>query len=315
MRDARLLIREARQLLRKRGHRLKTAVLEELERTVDSLDQARQAGDDETARDRLQKLDRLLDKHLASARKSAAREYSESIGIAVIIALLLRAFVVEAFKIPSGSMIPTLRVGDHIFVNKFTYGLRVPFTHVKFFNQKPQRGEVVVFIYPEDESKDFIKRIVAVGGDTVEVRDGRIWINGDPIEREKLPGPCVYTDWNEEMAIWERHVCDAYLEHNDETTYRVVHDQLSPQPPDFGPYRVPEGEVFVMGDNRFHSSDSRMWTTTSTVPETYIKGRALIVWWSSRNWFDGVRWKRFFDLVHTEDREQLKSPNTDAEDP
>ena len=101
-------------------------------------------------RERLEKLDELVERQLAFGRKSAVREYAESIGIAVLVALLLRAFVVEAFKIPSGSMIPTLQVGDHIFVNKFIYGLRIPLTNIKFFRRKPKRGEVIVFIYPQD---------------------------------------------------------------------------------------------------------------------------------------------------------------------
>src|SRR5690606_10630642 len=137
----------------------------ELAARIDALEAACEAGDGERMRVELARLDDLADEHLAFARKSTTREYVESIGIAILIALFLRAFVIEAFKIPSGSMIPSPEIGDHIFVNKFLYGIRIPWTRTKFLQlRKPRRGEVVVFIYP-CESKDFIKRIVAVEGD------------------------------------------------------------------------------------------------------------------------------------------------------
>src|SRR4029077_6359438 len=122
-------------------------------------------------------------------------------------------FVVEAFKIPSGSMIPTLQVGDHIFVNKFIYGLRVPGTNIKFGMtvRKPRRGEVAVFKFPKDPDKDFIKRIVAVEGDTVEVRDTQLYVNGVPRPRVHLDGtPCEYEDFEELTGRWEHRVCDAW---------------------------------------------------------------------------------------------------------
>src|SRR5439155_15472210 len=116
-------------------------------------------------------LDDAMDAHLSKARKSTVGEYSESIGVAVAVALLLRAFVVEAFQIPSGSMIPTLEVGDHIFVSKFSYGLVVPFSNKKIFEfRHPSRGDVIVFKYPQDPSIDYIKRVVGLPGETVELR-------------------------------------------------------------------------------------------------------------------------------------------------
>src|SRR5262249_15719410 len=118
---------------------------------------------------------------------------------------LLRAFVVEAFKIPSGSMIPTMEVGDHIFVNKFLYGLRIPFTKLKFFEwRKPQRGEVIVFIYPVDPDKDFIKRVVAVEGDTVEVRHGILYVNGKEIQHHRQPGEYPFWDYDERTDRWSQ---------------------------------------------------------------------------------------------------------------
>ena len=136
-----------------------------------------------------------MDEHLAFARKSSLREYAESIGVAVAIALLLRAFVVEAFQIPSGSMIPTLEVGDHIFVSKFSYGIGIPFTYKKLFQfGQPRRGDIIVFRYPADPEVDYIKRVVALPGEKIEVRKNEIFIDGKLMPRENVKGPCSYED-------------------------------------------------------------------------------------------------------------------------
>src|SRR5262249_24079637 len=156
------------------------------------------------------------------------REYVESIAIAVLIALFLRSFVVEAFKIPSGSMIPTLQVGDHIFVNKFIYGVRVPWTNIKVGMgiRKPKRGEVIVFKFPKDQEKDFIKRIVAVEGDTVEIRDNVVWVNGQPTERvHDTQARCEYEDYAEETGRWDHRRCDAWRETMGEHTYQTIFDR------------------------------------------------------------------------------------------
>ncbi|MCC6749397.1 MAG: signal peptidase I [Deltaproteobacteria bacterium] len=257
------------------------------------MDAARREGHYGKLRAGLDRLDELLDKHLAFGRKSALREYAESIGVAVLVALLLRAFVVEAFKIPSGSMIPTLKVGDHIFVNKFTYGIRIPWTNLRFFTRKPHRGDVIVFIFPQDESKDFIKRIVAVGGDTIAVRNNHVYVNEKPIQRVGVKAPCSYPDSEEGSDHYEVRQCAAFDEEQDAQRYRVIQD-TGGFPSEMKPTKVPEDHVFVMGDNRDNSHDSRVW---GFVPGSHIKGKALIIWWSSGQ-PNGVRWRRFFDLVH-----------------
>lgn len=171
-------------------------------------------------------------------------------------ALFLRASVVEAFKIPSGSMIPTLRIGDHILVSKLSYGVRLPFTtNSAYVFSQPQRGDIVVFTRPdedvtplEDESEiNIIKRVVGLPGDTVEVRDTKLYINNQPIDEE-------YARW-EEGGIREGN---------------------------FGPERVPEGHVFLLGDNRDHSRDSRFWQQPF-LPIERVKGRAMIIYWSWDN--------------------------------
>src|SRR5688572_15096467 len=187
--EARALVRGARRGARTYGYRLSKPVVAEINDAAEVLETARLSGDHDEICGALAKLEHLTDRHLSFARKSTLLEYVWSIAVAIGIALVLRAFVVEAFKIPSGSMIPTMEVGDHIFVNKFIYGLRVPFTRIKFFEwRKPRRGEVIVFIYPQDPGKDFIKRIVGIEGDRLEVRQDVLFVNGEPVPHEREPG-------------------------------------------------------------------------------------------------------------------------------
>lgn len=316
-RDAGLLLRETRRLLRRYGHRLKETASDRVLKAADALRQARDGDDLEGFAERLGELDGLLDKHLAFGRKSTLREYAESIGVAVLIALLLRAFVVEAFKIPSGSMIPTLRVGDHIFVSKFIYGVRVPWTHLKFFTASPARGEIVVFIFPGDESKDFIKRVIAVAGDTVELRlDGPfvngLRVDGHVVARRAVDRACAYLDVEEGQSSGETRQCRAFIEQNDGQRHYVLKHVVDPVSAALPleeywadprcrfrerllrPFRVPEGHVFVMGDNRDNSQDGRCW---GFLPLENIKGKALFIWWS-RSTAEGIRWRRIFRPVH-----------------
>jgi signal peptidase I len=196
--EARALVRAARRGLARYADRIPPGVRDDLKLGADSLERARLDGDGAAMRAELVDLDELVDEHLAFSRKSTAREYVESIGVAVVIALLLRAFVVEAFKIPSGSMIPTMQIGDHIFVNKFLYGVRIPFTDSKLFTwRSPERGEVIVFRNPCDPDKDFIKRVVAVAGDTVEVRCDMLYVNGKRVASELVDERARYWDFHD----------------------------------------------------------------------------------------------------------------------
>ncbi|MEK6776086.1 MAG: signal peptidase I [bacterium] len=182
-----------------------------------------------------------------TGKKSFWRENFEAILIAVVLALFIRTFVVQAFKIPSGSMLETLQIGDHILVNKFIYGTHIPFTHISFFHiQKPQRGDIVVFKYPVDEQRDFIKRVVGTPGDTVEVRNKIVYVNGERLNDED------------------------YVVHRDSIIIPGQRDN-------FGPVTVPENCYFMMGDNRDGSFDSRFW---GYVKQEQILGKALIIYWS-----------------------------------
>ena len=203
-------------------------------------------------------------------RKSAFREYAEAILVALVLALLIRTFVVQAFKIPSGSMEPTLEIGDHILVNKFLYGVKIPFTDLSFWAwEQPQRGDVVVFTYPLEPEKDFIKRVIAVGGDTVRMVNKKLYING----AEAYDPHAVY----KEGTLLPGGGGDAQKRDN------------------FGPITVPPGKLFVLGDNRDRSLDSRFW---GFVPLGEVKGKAFIIYWSWNSQETNVRWKRLGRLIH-----------------
>ncbi|MDO9585067.1 MAG: signal peptidase I [Syntrophales bacterium] len=199
--------------------------------------------------------------------KSKLREYIEAIVIAILIALFIRTFVVQAFKIPSGSMKPTLQIGDHILVSKFIYGVKIPFIRKNLIPiSDPKRGDIVVFIYPVDRSKDFVKRVIGIGGDTVEIRDKKIYING-------LPYNCAYGVYTDDMLI-----------------------PGAAQPRDnFGPVTVPPETIFVMGDNRDQSYDSRFW---GVVDLKDVLGKAFIIYWSWNRDDISVRWNRLGHLLH-----------------
>jgi signal peptidase I len=204
-------------------------------------------------------------------RKKFFKEYLEPIIIAVIIALFIRAFIIQAFKIPSSSMEPTLQVGDHILVSKFIYGIRIPYTDIKLFQyNKPRRGDVIVFIYPKDHSKDFIKRVIGTEGDKVEVVRNKIYIN------DKL----TEDPWGH------------YMEKNDLRKFFQPMER-------YGPEIVPKDSLFVLGDNRDNSQDSRFW---GFVNLNAVKGKALIIYysWNGRapDLLDKVRWVRLGKLIH-----------------
>jgi len=299
--ESRHLLKEARRILKKKGNTLPGAVTATVRAAIQGVVDATAAADVDRMRKANITLDEVMDDHLSFARKSTLREYAESIGVAIAVALLLRAFVVEAFQIPSGSMIPTLEVGDHIFVSKFSYGLSIPFTDTKILQySQPSRGDVIVFKFPQDTSTDYIKRVVGLPGDTVEVRQGQLYVNGNEIHRERVPERCHYSEVST-AGVPDDHDCERWVE----TLGKKVHDTiLEPAHPaqDHPRTVIPPGEVFVMGDNRDNSYDSRKW---GTVKMNLIKGRALIIWWSRGNsapnpvgWAKAIRWKRFFTVVH-----------------
>jgi signal peptidase I len=357
--EAELLMREARAALAlKRNLRGKAG---ELAAVVKEVDAALVAKDLQKVRHGLPALDALVDEVIKRPDKSTTRDYIESIVAAILIALALRAVVLEAFKIPSSSMYPTLEINDHIFVNKFIYGIRIPFTTIKLFEwRKPKRGEVIVFIQPCEPDRDYIKRVVATEGETVEVRCHVVYVNGKPVENRMVQGEgCTYRDQTEETLQWSTRTCSEYVERVDGHEYHTYHDPNRPlrderlareggllagdardfpsldranlAPPscpmqsDGLPvgthnqkpgkivvtkehagacepqmhYVVPPGHVFVMGDNRSNSNDSRYW---GSVPIENIKGKALFIWLSygefqGWNLVQGLRFDRIGNFV------------------
>ncbi len=219
------------------------------------------------------------------ARKSIVREYAEAIIVAMLLAFAIRVFVVQAFKIPSGSMIPTLLIGDHILVSKLSYGLQWPtdckvklaFPPVTCYASKtliefgkPRRGDIIVFRYPEDEDKDFIKRIVGLPGDRIQIVNKTVYINGQPYD---------------DRAFTQR------------VDPGVIDGAINPRD-NFGPVTVPEGAYFVMGDNRDQSLDSRFWGFVSA---DKIRGNAFRIYWSwsgQGKWYEWVRWERIGKAIH-----------------
>ena len=225
--EASQLVREARTALAvKKGLRGKAGDLEtsvaEVERGLADRDLAR-------VRRGLPALDALVDELIKRPPKSTTRDYVESIGAAILIALALRAFVIEAFKIPSSSMYPTLEIGDHIFVNKFIYGVRIPWTNTKLFElRKPRRGEVIVFMQPCTPDRDYIKRVVALENDTVEVRCNVLYVNGTAVPNAYIDGDCQYQDYDEYTHTWSTRYCSRYRETVDGLAYDVFHDAERP---------------------------------------------------------------------------------------
>lgn len=191
--------------------------------------------------------------------KSSVRDYAESVFIALIMALFIRTFIVQPFKIPSGSMEETLAIGDHLLVNKFIYGIKVPFFGKTILDiGSPKRGDVVVFEYPKDESRDFIKRVIGTPGDIIEIRDKKVFVNSAP-----------YKNPHEVFRATE-----------------ILPKEEGPRD-NFGPVKVPDNSYFVMGDNRDNSYDSRFW---GFVGKEHIKGHAFIKYWSWDNNNLKVRW-------------------------
>ena len=263
---ARILQKEASRILKKHGRRLAAEPADAIRTCIDSIDTHRRAEDWERLEDDAERLDELLHQHASFARKSALRETVENISVAVLIALGLRSCFYEPFKIPSGSMMPTLLAGDHIFVNKFVYGVQVPFTTTVVGKGigEIRRGDVIVFRYPLDETEDFIKRVIGLPGDEIRVSGRNIAIKRpgedefEVVAREKLDRRCI-----DEQGKVEPN-CQLFEETIDDATYVVRYilsvEDRSDLLPKSRVIRVPEDHLLVMGDNRNQSHDSLAWT-------------------------------------------------------
>ena len=209
----------------------------------------------------------MTDDTSSPKRKSTIREYAEAIFIALLLALFIRTFVVQAFKIPSGSMKNTLLIGDHILVNKFIYGIKNPFSGSTWVPVKqPRRKDIIVFRYPVNPSQDYIKRVVGIPGDRIEVKDKKVYVNDALLDED-------YT------IFLDNKIIPGNVQSRD----------------NMRPVTVPDGSLFVMGDNRDNSYDSRFW---NFVELKAVKGKAFILYWSWNKENTSVRWNRIGDLIH-----------------
>jgi signal peptidase I len=330
--EARLLLREARRA-GPRGERGPAGLGEAIQEVEAGLSR----GDLARVRRGLPQLDELAGE-LPREPRSLLGEYAWAFGSLIAIVLLIRAFVIEPFKIPSTSMLPTLEINDYIFVTKFSYGVRVPGSYRKVLQQSPDRGEVIVFIQP-CEDRDFIKRVIGLAGDRIEVRCNVVYVNGEAVPSEHVPGDC---DLSPDLGRDGDETCSRYRETLGGVTYDTFYAADRPKrdparlPAGDTPYGdfpkfellptcasrnqrpgtvvrtrpaetaapcdpqlhyvVPDDHVFVMGDHRDGSRDSRAW---GSVPIENIKGRALFRFLSYYDFsWSGMRWGRMGDLIH-----------------
>ncbi len=226
------------------------------------------------------------------------RDLMKALALCLLAVVVVRSFLFEPFKIPSSSMVPTLLIGDHIFVSKFNYGLSVPFTKVEFLRLgEPKRGEVIVFLFPRDESLHYIKRVVGVPGDRIQFRGRDLFVNDQPIEKEPIAD-----DKEIELVTGNKQFTGLLFKEKLGNAVHYVKYSNSPSY-DFAAVNrtevVPPDKFFVMGDNRDDSYDSRSW---GFVPRENIKGRAQMIWLSldqEPGWgLDKVRWVRCGTLIH-----------------
>lgn len=217
------------------------------------------------------------------------REYLLTLLVAVLFALFVRNYLITAYKVPTGSMQPTLKPGDFIFSSRLAYGVQLPFAAKKIETSHPGRGDLVVFSYPNQPEVNYVKRVMGLPGDRIQIKQGRLILNEEPLQYEKLLGTQVD---NPNYELFE-----VFQEQYKASSWRVIF-QKNDQDKNFGPIVVPPGELFLLGDNRDASDDSRYW---GTVPAAQVMGKVVLIWLSldwQQKWgedrYPSVRWKRVF---------------------
>lgn len=220
------------------------------------------------------------------------RDYLLSISLAILLALLTRAFLIGVYKVPTGSMQPSLKPGDFIFVSKLKYGIKIPFTNYKLFESEPQRGDVLIFNYKPKDDIVYVKRVVGLPGDVLEIKERRLIVNGIPME---------YSLIENDRDNPQSELFDVWSETSNLSTIRVIFEKNTTGQ-NYGPYTVPQGEVFVLGDNRDASDDSRYW---GSISQSLIIGRVSLIWLSldltstvNDASLPQIRWNRIFKTLH-----------------
>ena len=267
---------------------------------LNELEKALESNDPEQINGSYNSLKNLFDQNLSGYSKSKLRQNVEAIIIALCLALLIRTFIVQPFKIPSGSMIPTLLIGDHLLVNKFIYGTKIPFTNIRVLPVEDiERGDVVVFKFPGNDSVNkglhYIKRAIGLPGDVIDIEGRDVIINGKKV-KQVYEGSYDYYEQGTEVST------DKYIDTLSENIFDVIYKKSSVNTTkgktNF-PITVPDGHIFVLGDNRDNSYDSRFW---GFVPINNISGKAFLIHWSwnfdNESIFNKVRWKRIFSSIN-----------------
>jgi signal peptidase I len=264
------------------------------------LEESLELNDQERIESSYSSLKNFYEQNLSQYSKSKLRQNVEAIVIALCLALLIRTFIVQPFKIPSGSMIPTLLIGDHLLVNKFIYGTKIPFMDIRIFPVEDiKRGDVIVFKFPGNDSVNkgvhYIKRAIGLPGDEVNIEGRDVYINGKKI-KQVYEGNYKYFEQGTEVTT------DKYIDTLSENIFDVIYKKSSintTKGKTNFPITIPEGNIFVLGDNRDNSYDSRFW---GFVPIESISGKAFLIHWSwnfdNDNIFSKVRWNRIFSSIN-----------------
>jgi len=309
--DARELIEEIERVLRRVPGKIPPEASARLADQALQVEAASLAGDASRLEKETKTLDKQATQELGVWRKQGAMDFFSGFAKALAVAVIIRVFIIEPYRIPSGSMLPTLEIGDQVFINKFLYGVRLPFTNWVPFQivRPPARGDVIVFNNPVRPEQDFIKRVIGIPGDTVELIDGVVHINGVAKQRTLVQEDLLVHNKGDD-GPWYPERLLYYQETVGEKPHAVLQEDRVARRRVEGPYVVPERHVFVMGDNRDNSLDSRYGLGDPSlgarfVPYGHIKGKAMVIWmalgyggWFS-NFFEGtgLRTDRLFEPV------------------
>jgi signal peptidase I len=282
---------EAEYLLKRARKALPQDVIKAIQESIQNTRTSLKGKDWQSLEQDLEKLENLIEEQLSAFQPNRYWETLKALLVAVAIALFIRWLFIEPFRIPSGSMVPTLLVGDQLMVNKLVYGPNIPFTTKKLFMpREPKRGDVIVFKYPHDISEDYIKRVVGLPGDRVLVADGNLFINGQKVEK-------IYNDtvpYDVEGCSFSQG-CDVFTEQMGEASHPIYLCHRNHFGINYQSDSIPEGQLFVMGDNRDTSRDSRDW---GFVPFSHLKGKAMFIHLSlDPDHHYKPRWKRFFKWI------------------
>jgi len=294
------LLNSTTSILKSHNNEITPDIKSIIRERLNNLEESLNNNDPEKIQSSYSSLNNIFDQNLSQYSKSKIRQNIEAIVIALCLALLIRTFFLQPFKIPSGSMIPTLLIGDHLLVNKFIYGTKIPFMNIKVFTiEEIKRGDVIVFKFPGNDAVNkgvhYIKRAIGLPGDEVDIKGRDVYVNGEKV-KQVYDGNYIYFEQGTEVTT------DKYIDTISENIFDVIYKKSSintTKGKTNFPITVPEGNIFVLGDNRDNSYDSRFW---GFVPINSISGKAFLIHWSwnfdNDSIFYKVRWERIFSSIN-----------------